>query len=36
MAADKAIIWEGLEDRFDASQTALCKKCGNREDPIGA
>ncbi len=33
MASDDMIIWDGMEDIFEASQIAICKKCPKREDP---
>ena len=33
MATDEEIIWDGMEDRFSASQEAVCRKCKKRIDP---
>lgn len=33
MAVDGAIVWDGMEDRFDEHQTNICKNCIKRIDP---
>lgn len=33
MATNSEIIWDGMEDRFDARQEETCRKCNKRVDP---